>query len=132
MNRQTAGTFFLVFVCGFVLNFVWEFAHAGLYAHYQGGEITRWILLHAALFDASVITALAVPMFFIQWLRARLWLVFFPAILFAIGLEWFALTTGRWEYTAAMPLIPFFGIGLSPMIQLGFTSLVSMKLTFPR
>ena len=117
-----------VFLPGFVLNVLWEFAHAGLYAHYRGGEITNLILLRAALFDAFFITMLGVLFFFVPWFRARLWLVFVAGILFATGLEWFALSTGRWEYTTAMPIIPFLHVGLTPTIQLGVTALVSLKL----
>ncbi len=131
MRIPTISTFFFVFLYGFVLNFVWEFAQvqAGLYMQYQGGEITRWILLRAALFDASFITALAVLFFSVLWLRTRLWLAFIFGTMFAIGLEWFALSTGRWEYSALMPVIPFLNTGLSPTIQLGITAWVSLKLS---
>ena len=94
--------------------------------HYQGEEITRFILFRAALFDAAFITALAAPFLSLSWLRARLWLFIIPAVFFAVGLEWWALETGRWEYTAAMPLIPFLHVGLTPAIQLALTGLLAL------
>ncbi len=119
-----------VFLVAFVLNVLWEFAHAGLYVHYQGAEITSLVLLRAALFDASFIAVLAVLFFFTPYFRARLWFVLVFGALFAIGLEWFALSTGRWEYATAMPIIPFLNIGLTPAIQLGITGWMALKFGF--
>ena len=116
----------IIFAVAFLLNFLWENFHAVLYTHYQGEEITRLILLRAALFDAAFITALAAPFLSLSWLRSRLWLFIIPAVLFAIGLEWWALETGRWEYTAAMPLIPFLHVGLTPTIQLALTGWLAL------
>ena len=117
-----------VFLAAFLLNLLWENLHEVLYVHYQGGEITRLILFRAALFDAAFITALAVPMLFVPWLRKRLYFSFIFGVIFAVILEWFALKTGRWEYTAAMPLVPFLQTGLSPTVQLGITGWVSHAL----
>jgi hypothetical protein len=109
----------MVFVLAFVSNIAWEFAHSTLYVHYKGEEINNFILLRAALFDAALITLLAVPMLLVPFLRARLWIAFIVGILFAIGLEWFALSTGRWAYNDLMPVIPLINVGLTPTTQLG-------------
>ena len=111
-----------VFVLAFATNVAWEFTHSVLYVHYQAGEITNIILLRAALFDAAFITLLALPMLFAPYLRARLWIALIVGILFAVGIEWFALSTGRWAYSAAMPIVPVIGTGLTPTIQLGLIS----------
>lgn len=55
-----------VFPAAFVLNAVWENMHAPLYVHYQGGSITEWILLRAALWDAIIIVALALLAVFFE------------------------------------------------------------------
>lgn len=115
-------TIVLVFVLAFAANIAWEFAHSVLYVHYQVGEITNLILLRAAFFDAIFITLLAIPILFVPYLRARLWIALIIGVLFAIGLEWFALSTGRWAYGAAMPIIPIIKTGLSPTVQLGLIS----------
>lgn len=113
--------FLFVFLAAFVLNLLWENLHAPLYFHYQGGVITEYILLRAALFDALIISVFAAILFFAPWKQARPWLMLAAGVLFAVGLELWALQTGRWEYTALMPLIPFLDVGLSPSVQLGVT-----------
>lgn len=117
----------LVFLFALAANFLWENLHAPLYMHYKGGEITEWILLRAAFFDAAFITVLGFLFFSFEFLRKRLWLAFAIGVVFAIGLEWWALETGRWAYTPAMPIIPFIGTGLTPTIQLGLIAYLIFK-----
>src|SRR3989338_8107847 len=97
----------VVFVFAFLLNFIWEHLHSVFYVSYKGGEITNFILLKAALFDATVIAL----------------------IIFAILLEKWALGTGRWVYTDAMPIIPFLRVGLTPVIQLGLLGYISLRIS---
>src|SRR3989338_6127191 len=47
-----------IFALAFLLNLIWENLHSWLYAYYEGGVITEWILLRATLFDAIFITLL--------------------------------------------------------------------------
>ncbi|MBI3074711.1 MAG: hypothetical protein HYY92_00660 [Parcubacteria group bacterium] len=118
-----------IFLAGFLMNFLWENLHAPLYIHYQGGAITEIVLFHAALFDAAVITLFAAFAFLVLPRHFRQWFMLIAGILFAIGLEIFALKTGRWEYAALMPLIPFINVGLSPALQLGLTGWLALFLT---
>ncbi len=111
----------LIFVIAFLLNLAWEFAHAPLYVHYRGGAITPGVLVRAALFDAAII-ALAARFIKPVWLSALL------LIVFAILLEYWALSTGRWAYGDAMPTIPILGVGLSPVLQLALTYMLTLKL----
>ena len=108
-----------IFSVAFFLNALWEHAHSLLYVHYQGGEITELILFRAAFFDAIVITLLVYV--FLECVKIRYGLLAMASILvlFSIGLEMWALETGRWAYSNAMPLVPFLNIGLTPTIQLG-------------
>jgi hypothetical protein len=124
MVKNLSSRLIAVFILAFGANVVWEFLHSALYVHYQGGAITNAILLHAALFDASVITLFAIPMLSLSFLRKRLWIAFVVGVAFATCLEWFALATARWEYTSAMPIIPFIHTGLTPTIQLGLIAWV--------
>lgn len=113
--------FLLVFLAAFALNLLWENLHVPLYAHYQGGAITEYILFRAALFDAVVITLFAVFALVALPVRWRQWFVFVAGTLFAVLFEIWALRMGRWEYIALMPLVPFLNVGLSPALQLGAT-----------
>lgn len=108
-----------IFLLAFALNYVWEHLHSLLYASYQGGAITEFILLRATLADAAIITLISFA--FIVNARARpyAWLIVPIGFLVSAGIELRALAAGRWAYNALMPIIPLLGTGLTPTIQLG-------------
>lgn len=125
MTRKT----FITFVLAFLLNLIWEHLHSVLYVSYRGEAITTIILFRAALFDAVVITLFY---FFFSQLPEHLHKTWFlPLVLtvFAVGLEEWALATGRWVYTGAMPIIPLLGVGLTPTIQLGLLGYISIRIS---
>ena len=109
----------LVFIIALILNFLWEELHSVLYVQHQNGPVTNFVLFRAALFDALIITLLAIPFLKFEFLAKRLWIFVILAVLFSIGLELFAIKTNRWEYSPNMPLVPFLNTGLTPTIQLG-------------
>ncbi|MEK7091552.1 MAG: hypothetical protein AAB900_01045 [Patescibacteria group bacterium] len=118
----------LIFILAFILNIAWEHWHARFYQNYQGGLITETILARAALFDASF-TALVSASFLASWaLQKHLWLAFLVGLVFAVGLEIFALQTGRWAYNSLMPIIPILKVGLTPTLQLGSINYLLLKL----
>ncbi|MEK9175356.1 MAG: hypothetical protein AAB795_02060 [Patescibacteria group bacterium] len=109
-----------VFIVAFLLNNIWENIHSLLYANYQGAAITEYILLRAAIFDAIIILfGIFVAQYFSGFNRMQFLLTFWLFV--AIIIEWWALATGRWEYSIAMPLIPFINIGFTPTVQLLIT-----------
>ncbi len=116
-----------VFLGAFVLNVAWEFAHHVLYVHYRGGEITGLVLLRASLFDAFFIVICFSPFILMTDFRKMWWFPTVLAVMFAVGLEQFALQTGRWAYLPSMPVIPFLQTGLTPTIQLALTGLISSQ-----
>ncbi|QQR82569.1 hypothetical protein IPJ70_00420 [Candidatus Campbellbacteria bacterium] len=132
MNMRHLARFPLIFLLAFFLNLMWEYAHSVLYVHYQGGAITDSILLHAALFDATFITLIALPSLFFSRLKWRLVLPTLVAFMFAIALELYALNTGRWAYTKAMPLLPFIHVGLTPSIQLTLLTFIILYIVLPK
>ncbi|HLD70427.1 MAG TPA: hypothetical protein VI937_00900 [Negativicutes bacterium] len=119
---------FLIFLLSFILNVVWENLHSFLYAGYMGGKITEFILLRASVVDAAVITLLSLPFIFVPNLREKSWLIMVTGVLIAIGIELYALNTGRWAYNEYMPMVPLLGIGLTPAIQLGLLGHLSYRL----
>jgi hypothetical protein len=127
--RQLVKKAAMVFLVAFVLNALWEHAHALLYIHYRGGEITNLILLRAAFFDALITAAIITPAFLYGWFRDRSWYIILVGILFAIALEWWALGTGRWAYNVYMPIVPFFSVGITPTVQLGLLGYISYRIT---
>lgn len=118
----------LFFAVSFVLNAVWEHAHSLLYASYQGGPITEFILLRASVGDAVILTALALPFFFSAYFRKRRFLIVPPALALAAAIELAALPAGRWAYNAHMPLVPLLHIGWTPFVQLGILGYVALRI----
>jgi hypothetical protein len=114
-------------IFAFLLNFVWEFLQIPFFqnmsqlSHWEGVKIcaaaavSDVVIMLVAFWSVAVIT------------RTRNWvlapqvahLAAFVAIGIAItiGIEIFALTTGRWAYSEAMPIIPLFEVGLVPILQ---------------
>ncbi len=118
-----------IFILSFFLNLIWENLHSWLYAGYRGGEITAVILFRAAVVDAIIITLLSLPFVFIAKLKNKSWIIIFVGVVVAIGIELFALRTGRWVYNEYMPLIPILSIGLTPTVQLGLLGYISFYLS---
>ena len=119
------------FLAAFGLNWIWENLHSVLYAHYQGHEISQFVLARAAIFDAIfilIIVWLATRLFKSQ--RPRMIFIIIVGLILAVGIEWWALETGRWTYAAAMPIVPFINAGLTPTIQLALTGYLAYLVVF--
>lgn len=115
----------IVFLSGFILNWIWEFFHSVLYLSYQGGGITSFILLRATFFDGLMILGLVI--FAWKLKRGKNWFLLIMGLILAIAIEKWALSSGRWVYAESMPIIPILNVGLTPTIQLALTSLMSKK-----
>lgn len=115
-----------IFGVSLALNLAWEHLHAPLYAGYQGGSITEFILLRASLGDAVIITLGALLFLYVPYVKNRRWLVWPLGLGMAAAIELFALHTGRWAYGPYMPLV--FGIGLTPLLQLAATGWMTLWL----
>ena len=116
-----------IFLTAFILNLFWENLHSALYASYQGGAITESILLRASLFDALIVSLIALISLEIGFFMGKLWLSLIFGAAIAIAIEYYALGTGRWAYNYLMPIIPYLNIGLTPAVQLGLTSYAVLK-----
>lgn len=74
----------------------------------------------ATVIDAVVTLAIYRLLEFFVNYRNRLFYLcaaLFGAIC-AIGFEWFASRFNLWSYSQQMPILPFFGVGLLPFLQL--------------
>ena len=121
--------YLLIFITAFTLNVLWEHAHAFLYVHYKGSPITEFILFRAALFDAVAITFFALLFLSVPFFRDKIWILILWLVVFAIGLEMWALFGERWLYADAMPLVPILNVGLTPVLQLGITTYLAEKIS---
>ncbi len=114
-----------VILSAFLLNAAWEILQIPLYAAgmYSWSHILFCIL-------ASVVDAIMVLLIFFVFAmiyKSTLWIqnlnpskIIFLIITGGIGAtvaEIRHLTIGTWSYAEAMPLIPIFNVGLSPVLQ---------------
>lgn len=115
-------------VFAFLLNFPWEFLQIPLYfgmaeaPHWDATKVCAFATLGDAVIMVVAFWMAAVAARSRYWfLKPRQWpiTVFLLAgIAITIVLE--RLATGpldRWQYAAAMPVVPFLGVGLTPLLQ---------------
>jgi hypothetical protein len=125
--------FVIVFFIAFILNAVWEFLHYRLYFDLSGISKYPHLLL-ATFTDAIIITIIFLIISLknknIKWINKPKKLDYLLIILFglivAIFIEIRALKIERWAYKEIMPTI--FGVGLSPLMQLAVTGVLSLIL----
>ena len=120
----------LAYALAFIANWIWETLHSILYINYKGGLITNFILFRAALVDAFIVLVLV----FISQKFGKYKTLFVLAggFIIAIGIEIWALQTGRWEYNSLMPIVPIIRTGFTPTIQLAITAYIVEKIIFNR
>jgi hypothetical protein len=95
----------------------------------MGKSITQFILFHATLGDAIMITVISLPFIFLTTFKKYDWLIIPIGIIIGISIEWYALGVGRWSYNEYMPIIPLLKVGLTPTIQLGLLGYLSKKVS---
>lgn len=114
-----------------ILNLIWEFSHYNLYNDLSGIPPT----LHLITASFSDVFWIFIIFFFVflinrsvKWMENPTKKDYFLIVIFglvtAILIEIINLNLGRWAYRETMPVI--FGIGLSPLVQLFATSLISL------
>lgn len=132
---------FLYFGSSFLLNLAWENAQAPLFGGYESFFQHFPICLRATLTGDLLMmlllySVLALVHRDLLWLEKReafrhpaTW-VLPPVIgaLFAVIIELRALLEHRWAYTEAMPLLPFFRIGLTPALQMVVVPILTLGL----
>ena len=124
----------LLLIIVFFLNIIWEFSHHGLYIDLTGIPFTIHMIL-ASIGDLFlVIIIFGINSMFrknIDWIenpkKQDYLFIIILGILIAVLVEIYGISQGRWLYKPTMPTL--FGIGISPLIQLFFTSILSLWLS---
>lgn len=122
-----------LFLIILILNIIWEFSHHRLYVdltkipaniHLVIASFTDLLLI---FFIFSIISILNKN---INWIEKPsifdYEIIIILGILIAIVIEVYSISNNRWYYTELMPTI--FGIGISPLIQLFTTFILSLWL----
>lgn len=123
--------FLLLMPIAFILNFIWEIVHYPLYYDLSGISKYPHILI-ASLTDMLIIFGIFLFLSLIHknisWIKKPKIIdyigIVFLSLIIAIFIEYYNLSIGRWAYTLSMPTI--FGIGLSPLLQLAVTAILSL------
>ncbi len=117
-----------LFFIAFFINLLYEILHSFLYETCLNVHLKRYIFLifKAAIFDGFSITAIyfIVSLIFANNLRISMFLLI--SLIFAYGYEKYALSHKRWKYSNSMPIL--LGVGITPLIQLALTGLLSIYL----
>lgn len=132
MNKL-AKTLLIIAGTSLVLNLAWENLQAPLYQGYSNFWQHFPICSIASLGDVLIILVLyfvlAIVNRDILWIskmnRADVVVLIALGVLVAIGIEKWALATLRWQYSSAMPLIPYVKVGLLPVLQMGLLPLIT-------
>jgi len=109
-----------IFLAAFFLNLLYEMLHSLLYTTCLEAPLKRYVylMMKACLFDASAITLIYV-------ISLGNWLVFVVAsLLLAYFWEWHSLRKKKWQYAPTMP--QFLGVGVTPLLQLAITGIISI------
>jgi len=117
----------MVFVLSVLFNYLWELAQSPLYTGLGNISTTWWHCFVASLGD-GLLTLLIVAAGGMTLRRAGWFLhpgvrdyilMLIVGLLIGVSVEWGAVyMTGRWAYTARMPLVPGLGVGLIPVAQM--------------
>ena len=134
----SAKNFIKSLVLIFGLNFIWEISQMSLYNDHSNGFID-FILVHVRaslgdviLFAIIYLASASIFQDFYWFMRKQKYIYVFTLICgFALAtvIEKYALATNRWSYNDLMPIIPFFKVGLSPILQLTILPAITILIT---
>ncbi len=125
-----------IFFIAFLINLFYELVHSVWYETCLKMSLKTYVLriIRAALFDGCWITGCYFVLYLIfqnvNPFQNTFQIIIFSVtgILFAYFMELYAINKGLWEYSEKMPLI--LGVGLTPLIQLFLTGLLTFYLIF--
>lgn len=122
----------IIAVLVLVLNLIWEFSHYQLYNDLSSITGAKHLIIASfgdLLFVFLILGIISLNVRSIRWIRnpsLKHYLKFVVlAMAVAIAIEVINVRyLGRWSYKNSMPTI--FGIGLSPLVQLAVTGVISL------
>lgn len=130
---KLARTLLTIFGTGFLLNIALENLQAPLYRGYSNFWQHLPICSIASLGDVLIILVLYFVLAIVNrnifWVtkmsRADVAIVITLGASVAVGIEKWALVVDRWQYSSAMPLVPFIEVGLLPVLQMSLLPLLT-------
>lgn len=125
-----------------LLSLVWEILQLPLYT-LASDHRAAWVayaIAHCTLGDAMIGTAALVGALTIcranepaRWPRVKIvvWMVFL-SVSYTILSERYNLARGSWAYSPWMPVVPWIGVGLSPLLQWLLVPVAAWRWSRPR
>lgn len=120
-----------------ILHAIWEFAQcvpfytdgrfamtlAGMLQAVAGDVVLTWLICASAarVLRSPLREPAAAPGLELATLAAI-------GAMLATGIELHALSSGRWRYSALMPVVPGIGVGLLPLLQLAVLPVLALRL----
>lgn len=125
-----------IFFAAFFINLLYEISHSVLYETCLKASFKKYIylILKGAMFDGLAISIIYFATYLIfnsQNILSNYYqfvLFFSVSLIFAYFWEIYSIKAGKWEYSDKMPLI--FGVGITPVIQLTLTGILSLYIVF--
>ena len=137
MSNQYRAALLRISVVSFVLNAIWENAHAPLYAGYIS-PLRHVPMCTRAAFGDVLIVLLMYGLFTLMykdawWFKKLNWksvaLLGIVGLEIGVGIEIWALHAQRWNYGASMPIIPRVQVGLTPVLQMMLLPIITFYLS---
>ncbi len=124
---------FIIALFAFLFNLAWEVMHSPLYKTVTDMSVQEYIprILRASLGDIVMILIIFIFISIINksitWKlnKNNVTLSIISGIIIAIAFELFAQYTNRFAYNSAMPIIPIIKVGLTPVLQMIITPLLT-------
>jgi len=142
-DRVARHQVYVRYLCAMLVgNIAWETIYLPLYTLWQPGtrSYLTFVVLHCSAGDLMIAT---IALIFAGMLAGRGWplrnynrvtvlsVVF--GLVYTVFSEWLNVSVrGSWAYTAAMPVIPILGTGLSPALQWVVVPIASFAWARPR
>ena len=126
-NRRDFTFIGTTFLTSLALNYPWELAQLRFYAETGGLSAMWWHCFKSSVVDAFLVLIILSTgrLLFGEWdwfsrgSARRCLYILIAGTFVGIGVEWVGWRLlGRWKYDVSMPLIPIFGVGLVPVLQM--------------
>lgn len=113
-------------IVAFLLHLIWENAQASLFAGYfsfaQHFPMCFFATIGDVIFTLLIYLGVGLLKNDFEWIarmnKRDIFVLATVGFFYAVGIEWRALLFAKWNYAPAMPIIPWFKVGLTPIVQM--------------
>ncbi len=138
INKHTMKNYIInIITLAIPINFIWEMVQMPLYKNMPWNLDTALFCFVASIGDAVMILliffAVALLIKDKEWLQnlniRNVFLTLFVGFIIAVLVEQYALNNDMWSYNKIMPRIPFWNIGIVPVLQMLILPLIIFVIT---